>query len=160
MPRQLWLTMILAVVIVAAAAVYLLGDWGTDEEEKRPGASPGASESIDDPVNQGDSPVFEDDVSDPAKISEEEITKEAVQPAGLFISGRVTDRATSEPVTAFHLELHHLQHLSEMEFVGRVRVVVWEGSKKSKQGRFFVPVESSGEYVIEISSSKHKSASR
>lgn len=83
--------------------------------------------------------------------------REVLKPEGLFITGRVTDKSSGDPVKAYHLILLSLETFED--FDQNMRMLVLEEQIKDSEGRFSVPVEKGGEYEIEISSSRYLSAS-
>lgn len=88
----------------------------------------------------------------PPVIEKEEsgIARTAVKPSGPFISGRVTNSLTGEPLKAFHLELRRSSSEERSSWKTMLSKTV-----RDNNGRFLIPLERGGTYWLEVRSSRH-----
>ena len=149
-PRLFWLIAAFVVLAVAAAAVFLLGDWETGGDVEKTGLfSPPPTATVDQP-DQDLLPAIKETAAGPSDPTEDEIAREAVKPAGLFITGRVTDKATGDPIPEFHLRL--ARRIERFHPVPDST----ERTIRDEQGRFAIPVDSSGRFTLSVSTSHYQ----
>jgi len=75
--------------------------------------------------------------------------KMMIAPSGLFISGKVTDKVTGEPIQAFYFRL--FKGVSR-----RLRETVISELVKNQNGVFRFPIKNSGAYSLSVKTSNHQ----
>lgn len=106
---------------------------------------------------EGDPDLAKKDVSLNGQVSppvieteDDGIARTTVKPSGPFISGRVTNSLTGEPLKAFHLELRRSYPEESPPWKNVLRETV-----RDKDGRFLIPLERGGTCWLDVRSSRH-----
>jgi len=140
--RTLFLVLALAAAALVTAVIILLPGDGDEQAGPTPlagPAQPAADASQESPVSE------EEAASLPEPAGEEEggdAGKVALKPTGIFISGKVVDQKTGEPVGRYDFKL---QRLDGNKWIDAVEETVRDG-----EGLFLFLLESGGEHRVTV----------
>lgn len=149
-----------ALGIAVVTVCYLILDQGTEEGELAGGREEAAVSADDGLVDQGErepaisSPNDSKPSGDDSPPGEPE--KQAIEPAALFLSGRVIDLKTGAPVDPFHLTVEKGGEQDKQFGIGSSADLLFNESISDEEGRFTVPLEEPGLFDLTVFSPGHR----